>query len=118
MRKVVLLLGLLSMAALPLVALSSSVPKPPPGWQVNGNRLDCTYKLANFVESVAFVQQLVAPAEVLGHHPDIGIAYDRVSLSLTTHDAGGLTDLDWQLAQEIDAISTQQTPPLSCLQNP
>lgn len=93
-------------------------PQPPTGWSVNNDRLECTYKVANFVESVAFVEQLVKPAEALGHHPDVVIAYDRVSLSLTTHDVGGLTDLDWRLAQEIDAIATQKTPPLQCQQQP
>lgn len=103
---------LLIMAACPSV----SQPAPPAGWQINGQQLECTYKLANFVESVAFVEQLVEPAETLGHHPDVAIAYNRVSLSLTTHDANGLTDLDWELARKIDAIATRQTPPLSCLQ--
>ncbi|MEO1400363.1 MAG: 4a-hydroxytetrahydrobiopterin dehydratase [Cyanobacteria bacterium J06635_1] len=98
------------------VAISlAEPPQPPGGWQINNDRLECTYELADFVESVAFVEQLVAPAETLGHHPDVAIAYNRVSLSLTTHDADGLTDLDYQLAEEISAIATHQTPPLSCL---
>ncbi len=58
------------------------------------------------------------PAEAVGHHPDVVIAYGRVSLSLTTHDADGLTDLDWMLAREIDAIATQQNPPLQCQPQP
>lgn len=87
----------------------------PEGWHVNEGQLQCTYELANFVESVAFVEQLVAPAEARGHHPDIVITYNRVSLSLTTHDAGGLTPLDFQLAEDIDEIAARHRPPLSCV---
>ena len=102
-----------------VTAVLSSTPTPfdrpvPEGWRIKGDRLECTYELSNFVESVTFVQQLVAPAEALGHHPDVSIAYNQVALSLTTHDEGGLTELDLQLAEDIDAIATQQTPPLRC----
>jgi 4a-hydroxytetrahydrobiopterin dehydratase len=114
MRKACLSLGLLVVAC-PLAALAAPAPKPPTGWQTNGHRLECTYELANFAESVTFIEQLVAPAEALSHHPDVAIAYNRVSLSLTTHDADGLTDLDLKLAQAIDDIATQQNPPLHCL---
>jgi pterin-4a-carbinolamine dehydratase len=113
MRKAYLSLGLLA-AACPL-ALTAPALQPPTGWQTNGHRLECTYQLANFAESVTFIERLVAPAEALSHHPDVAIAYNRVSLSLTTHDAGGLTNLDLQLAQAIAAIAAQQDPPLHCL---
>ena len=107
---------LVAMAAvIPLMAMALPALQPPPGWHRTSDRLECTYELANFVESVVFVAQLIAPAETLGHHPDVTIAYNRVSLSLTTHDADGLTDLDFQLAEEIDAIAQLQDPPLSCL---
>ncbi|MEO0458003.1 MAG: 4a-hydroxytetrahydrobiopterin dehydratase [Cyanobacteria bacterium P01_A01_bin.114] len=102
---------LIAAASLPIVAAQPA----PAGWQINGDRLDCTYEVANFVESVALVEQIVAPAEALGHHPDIAIAYNQVSLSLTTHDAGGLSELDYQLAEAISAIAADQVPPLSCI---
>lgn len=118
MRKAYLPIALLAYMAAQVALPAYSAPTPPAGWLVNGSRLECTYKLGNFVESVAWVQKLVMPAEALGHHPDVVIAYDRVSLSLTTHDAGGLTELDWKLAREIDTIATHQDPPLHCQPQP
>ena len=76
-----------------------------PGWQLVDYSLVCTYEFDNFVESVEFVNQLVTPAESAGHHPDLAIAYNRVTVSLTTHEAGGITDLDVDLAHVIADIS-------------
>lgn len=80
-----------------------------PNWTTDGQRLTCTFEFANFVESVAFVNRLVEPAEALGHHPDLYISYNRVTVSLTTHDAGGLTPLDFAVAGAI----AQPCPPPS-----
>jgi 4a-hydroxytetrahydrobiopterin dehydratase len=55
-------------------------------------------------EAIAFVNRLVSPAESLGHHPDIIINYNRVTLSLTTHEVGGLSNLDFDLARKIDRL--------------
>ncbi len=76
----------------------------PPAWTTDGTTLFFERTFGDFVEAIAFVNQLVEPAEVLGHHPDIIVNYNRVSLSLTTHDAGGLTELDFQLAEQISAL--------------
>ena len=76
----------------------------PPEWTTDGTMLFCERTFVDFVAAIAFVNQLVAPAEALGHHPDITIQFNRVSLSLTTHDAGGLTELDFQLAEQISAL--------------
>lgn len=88
-----------------------------PQWQQTGETLSRTYLFENFVEAVAFVNQLVEPAEELGHHPDVAIAYNRVTLTLTTHDAGGLTQLDVALAilcdQRYAAISSEAPPVFS-----
>lgn len=88
-----------------------------PQWQQTGETLSRTYLFENFVEAVAFVNQLVEPAEALGHHPDVAIAYNRVTLTLTTHDAGGLTQLDVALAilcdQRYAAISSEAPPVFS-----
>ncbi|MBX2863330.1 MAG: 4a-hydroxytetrahydrobiopterin dehydratase [Leptolyngbyaceae cyanobacterium MAG.088] len=75
-----------------------------PDWTTDGNRLFYTRTFENFVEAVDFVNSLVAPAEQLGHHPDITINYNQVSLELTTHDAQGLTELDFQLAAQISQL--------------
>ncbi|HEY9610417.1 4a-hydroxytetrahydrobiopterin dehydratase [Allocoleopsis sp.] len=74
------------------------------GWTVEGKELRLTRKFKDFVEAIAFVNQLVEPAEAAGHHPDIEISYNKVTVSLTTHDAGGLTSQDFDLAQVIFQI--------------
>ncbi|MEO0542014.1 MAG: 4a-hydroxytetrahydrobiopterin dehydratase, partial [Cyanobacteria bacterium P01_A01_bin.105] len=108
------LLGLLLLA--PTVATASSAPRTPPtGWRLHNDALECVYELTNFVDSVEFVNRLVEPSERLRHHPEIKIVYIQVSISLTTHDAGGLTELDFLLAEEINAIAIQQDPPLRCV---
>lgn len=75
-----------------------------PDWTTDGESLFYTRTFTDFVEAIDFVNSLVAPAEQLSHHPDITINYNQVSLELTTHDAGGLTDLDFQLATKISQL--------------
>ncbi len=75
-----------------------------PGWQLRDQRIEKTFKFNNFIEAIAFVNRLVTPAEFLGHHPDITINYNRVTLSLATHEVGGLSNLDFDLAQQIDRL--------------
>jgi 4a-hydroxytetrahydrobiopterin dehydratase len=74
------------------------------GWTVEGKELRITRKFKNFVEAIAFVNQIVEPAEAAGHHPDLEISYNKVTVSLTTHDAGGLTSKDFDLAQVISKV--------------
>ena len=76
-----------------------------PGWEKDGNAIARTFKFKNFVEAIDFVNELVAPAEAAGHHPDIAISYNKVSISLTTHDAGGITQQDFDLAQKISDLT-------------
>ncbi len=75
------------------------------GWTTEGSKLECTRKFKDFVQAVEFVNKLVEPAEAAGHHPDIEISYNKVKISLTTHDAGGLTQKDFDLAKVISQIS-------------
>ncbi|MBW4653935.1 MAG: 4a-hydroxytetrahydrobiopterin dehydratase [Kaiparowitsia implicata GSE-PSE-MK54-09C] len=86
-----------------------------PGWMRDGDALVCRYTFADFKEAIAFVTQLVDPADALGHHPDMAISYNRVDFYLTTHDAGGLTQLDLDLARQIAARAQAASPPHSCL---
>lgn len=72
-----------------------------PGWTCDGKALRRTFAFPDFVAAVAFVNRLVGPAEAQNHHPDIILSYNRVTLSLTTHDAGGLTAKDIALARAI-----------------
>lgn len=74
------------------------------GWEVEGKKLRCRKTFKNFVEAIAFVDRLVDPAEAAAHHPDLEISYNKVTISLTTHDAGGLTEKDFALAKEISRI--------------
>lgn len=73
-------------------------------WKIEGKTLIRTWTFANFIEAIDFVNRLVAPAERLGHHPDLSISYNKVSVSLTTHDAGGLTEKDFELAGVLSAL--------------
>lgn len=76
-----------------------------PQWQQQQQTITRTFEFKNFVEAIAFVNQLVEPAEAAGHHPDLSIDYNKVTVSLTTHDAGGLTQMDFDLAQKISELS-------------
>ncbi len=74
-----------------------------PGWERSGNGIERRYRFANFRESLGFVNRVGEMAEGLDHHPDILIEYNKVRLFLTTHDSGGLTERDFELARRIDA---------------
>jgi 4a-hydroxytetrahydrobiopterin dehydratase len=66
-----------------------------PGWVRAGNAIVKEFTFAGFPEAVAFVGRLVAPAEAADHHPDLAIHYRRVSVTFSTHSAGGLTEKDF-----------------------
>jgi 4a-hydroxytetrahydrobiopterin dehydratase len=74
-----------------------------PGWERTGNAIRRTWTFADFKGSMAFVNRVAALAEEMDHHPDIDIRYSRVTLVLSTHDAGGLTARDFALAEKIGA---------------
>jgi 4a-hydroxytetrahydrobiopterin dehydratase len=63
-----------------------------------------TCKFETFLMSIAFVRRIAKRAEKLQHHPDIDIRYDKVTLTLTTHDAGGITEKDFALAEQCDEV--------------
>lgn len=75
-----------------------------PGWARRGDAITRTFAFGGFPAAVAFIDRLVAPAEALGHHPDVDLRYDRVIVTLSTHDRGGITELDFLLAERIDAL--------------
>ena len=76
----------------------------PRNWSVVGKELQCDRKFPDFVTAMNFVNQIVAPAEAAAHHPDMYISYNKVKITLTTHDAGGLTQKDFDLAVIIAAL--------------
>jgi 4a-hydroxytetrahydrobiopterin dehydratase len=73
-----------------------------PGWERAGGELKRTYRFEDFREALAFVNRVGELAERAGHHPDIDIRYNAVTLVHSTHDAGGLTSKDFDLARVID----------------
>jgi len=73
------------------------------GWEVRDGRLRKQYSFRTFLRAIAFVNSVAYLAEAAGHHPDITINYNRVTLRLITHSEGALTDRDFALAKEIDA---------------
>ncbi|MFM7221503.1 MAG: 4a-hydroxytetrahydrobiopterin dehydratase [Nodosilinea sp.] len=75
-----------------------------PDWRLEGKTITCTRTFRDFITAVNFVNRLVAPAEAAGHHPDLFISYNRVVIKLTTHDAGGLTEKDFALAEVITTL--------------
>ena len=76
-----------------------------PGWTRDGRTIRRQYTFADFPAAVAFVSRLVEPCEADDHHPDITINYRRVTLSYTTHDAGGLTIKDFDGAAAADRLA-------------
>lgn len=72
------------------------------GWSRKGDVLTRTYQFRNFAQSMEFVNRVASLAESANHHPDIDIRYSKVTLTLSTHDAGGITSNDVNLAREID----------------
>ena len=74
------------------------------GWEREGDAIVKAFKRGDFVGSVRFVDAIVAPAEDMGHHPDVAISWDEVKVSITNHSAGGLTATDFELAARIDAL--------------
>ncbi len=76
-----------------------------PGWVIEGSSLQANRKFEDFIAAIEFVNKLVDPAESAGHHPDLEISYNKVKITLTSHDAGGLTQQDFDLAQVISKIS-------------
>jgi 4a-hydroxytetrahydrobiopterin dehydratase len=87
--------------------LAEALSRPDaPEWELVGGRLLKTVTCAGFVGSLAYVNEVGALAEAANHHPDIDIRYNQVTLSLLTHDSGGITRKDLDLAREIDQVTT------------
>lgn len=76
-----------------------------PEWRIEAGVLTRTFSFKDFVAALAFVNQVGERAEEVGHHPDIDIRYNRVRLGLVTHDAGGLTAKDFDLATVAEGLN-------------
>lgn len=75
-----------------------------PDWQIESGELVRTFLFKDFRASLAFVNKVGDLAETAGHHPDLDIRYNRVRLALITHDAGGITQKDFDLATAADKL--------------
>jgi 4a-hydroxytetrahydrobiopterin dehydratase len=76
-----------------------------PGWQIESGELVRIYMHPDFRAALAFVNKVGELAEKAGHHPDIDIRYNKVRLGIVTHDAGGLTAKDFDLAASVDKVA-------------
>jgi 4a-hydroxytetrahydrobiopterin dehydratase len=72
------------------------------GWKRRSNQLTKQFEFGSFRDSIVFVNRVATLADEVDHHPDIDIRYSRVTVTLTTHDAGGITGKDLKLAEQID----------------
>jgi 4a-hydroxytetrahydrobiopterin dehydratase len=75
-----------------------------PEWELEGEQIRRTFRFADFKEAMGFVTRVSLAAEVADHHPDIDIRWNKVTLTLSTHSEGALTDRDITLASEIDGF--------------
>jgi 4a-hydroxytetrahydrobiopterin dehydratase len=73
------------------------------GWSRRGDALVKTFTFQRFADGIAFVNRVARIADELDHHPDIDIRYTKITVSLSTHDAGGVTTTDFKLAERIEA---------------
>lgn len=76
-----------------------------PEWSEFNGQIQRTYQFKDFVESMAFVNKVADRAEADQHHPDILVRWNKVTLTLSTHDAGGITEKDFALAGAADVMS-------------
>ena len=74
------------------------------GWTAGENVIQKTFTFADHIAAMGFVVRVGMAAEVMDHHPDLRIVYNRVEIALSSHDAGGVTDRDFALAQRIEGL--------------
>jgi 4a-hydroxytetrahydrobiopterin dehydratase len=81
-----------------------------PGWERRGNEIVKTFMRKDFAHAMTFVNEVAGAAEAAGHHPDIDIRWNKVTLALSTHAEGGLTESDFQLAARIQELDQPTQP--------
>ena len=78
-----------------------------PGWRLNGNSIEHAFVFPDFSRAFGFMTRVAMQAETHDHHPDWQNVWNRVEIALTTHDSGGVTALDIEMAQAISRIATE-----------
>ena len=76
-----------------------------PGWSRRGDTLTKTFGFEKFADGIAFVGRAAKIADEMNHHPDIDVRYTKILMSLSTHDAGGITQADLTLAERIESVA-------------
>ena len=76
-----------------------------PGWEQNGNAIERNFVFENFIKAMEFANHIAEAAEAVNHHPDILISYNKVRLTLVSHDSGGVTQRDLKMARRINALA-------------
>ena len=93
------------MAASPLTPDQiQALPQQLPAWSLVNGKLRRELRFADFVEAFGFMSRVALVAEAMGHHPEWSNVWNRVEINLTTHDLGGLSSLDRELALRIDQL--------------
>jgi len=78
-----------------------------PGWQINNKQIQREFKFSNFIEAFSFMTKIALICEKYNHHPSWENVYSKVIIRLSTHDVGGITNLDQTLASEINKVFDQ-----------
>jgi 4a-hydroxytetrahydrobiopterin dehydratase len=76
-----------------------------PGWSRKGDAIERQFTFAGFPDAIAFVTRLAFDAQAADHHPDLHVSYKRVTVTWSTHDAGGVTEKDLAGAEQVDGIA-------------
>jgi 4a-hydroxytetrahydrobiopterin dehydratase len=94
------------MAAAQLLSTAqiAAITEDLPGWSLLDGKLHRAFSFADFSEAFGFMSRVALAAEVLGHHPEWSNVWNRVTINLTTHDVGGLSSLDVELANRINTF--------------
>jgi len=74
------------------------------GWTVKNNGLEREFEFKNFTEAIGFMMAAATVAEKMNHHPEWSNVYNKVSIRLSTHDKGGITELDYHLAESMNQL--------------
>ncbi|MEO8049680.1 MAG: 4a-hydroxytetrahydrobiopterin dehydratase [Acidobacteriota bacterium] len=86
--------------------IAAALPKMA-GWTVKGGKLHREYKFPDFKRAMEFMQSAVAGIDKLDHHPEWANVYNRITIDLNTHDAGGITAKDFELGELLEGLSRQ-----------
>ena len=82
-----------------------------PEWSIDDGALSRIFETGNWQRTLLLANAIGFAAEAAGHHPDLGLSYPRLTVRLSTHDAGGITERDFALAERIETLATWQPTP-------